>query len=289
MTPPDVIDSSGQPHRNVCPKHPGIDTFVMCMACGRPFCRLCNPLRVAGHYCPECYSDNVAFLKEKLESRAVNIVKVSRVADKEKNEKVVGRQDQDTQGSKNKSSHSGSDSIDSSSRESTINLQTDFAFPIGFVEKDHFEKMPEIMKHWKGLSISILIGAVAWTLICAVTHHRYWYVSVLIAAGVSFSVAYILGGRFDPTGALVATCVAILSLVIGDLVLQLLVVSRVIGNIDSIGTIPTLTRTPSPGSYLKEYAFKLFLLRLLPSAAVAFLVAWWPFKKRLGWRGFERR
>lgn len=41
------------------------------------------------------------------------------------------------------------------------------------------------------------------------------------------------------------------------------------------------------GDVYRSFVVNVVILRFLPSAAVAFMVGWWPVSKRPGWRGFR--
>jgi len=298
---------STQTGANRCAKHPDIDTMVPCLSCGRSFCRICDAPKGAGQMCPTCYQSSVADLKGK-DRRGMSGAFRSRPKPALRESGQGGAPGEPAEGVEargagnsievdgvpliarpNRSAATGA-GIKSAARAPVTGVTSTWKylvsrFPIVLRDKEHFEGMPKLAESWKGLAITVASGTVLWALISAISHHRYWPVAVVIAGGVALSVGYVMGGRFDPPTALIGVCLALLALVVGDLLLQLLVYLKIVNGLDMVK--PTFYEMSKPSLYYKNYAFNLFVYRLLPSAAFAFLVGWWPLKKRLGWRGFS--
>ncbi|GEM_PF-3677956 len=53
-----------------CPRHPEIETMVVCMSCGRHFCRLCSADKGSTHHCDDCASASMKEFERKAEGRA---------------------------------------------------------------------------------------------------------------------------------------------------------------------------------------------------------------------------
>jgi hypothetical protein len=277
-----------QDGRKRCEKHPEIDTMVPCLGCGRYFCRICDAPKGAGQMCPACYQSSLDDPKDKDRRGLSGIFRPLSGTLREADLSVEidgvpliarpGRSAAAGAGVRNAATAPVRGAA--SAWKYLVSH-----FPIVLRDKEHFDGMPELKESWKGLAIAVASGAVLWTLISVFSNHRYWPVAIVIAGGVSLSVAYVMGGRFDPPTALVGVCLALLSLVIGDLLIQLLVYLKIVGGLDVVK--PTFYQLSKPSLYYKNYIFSLFVYRLLPSAALAFLIGWWPLKKRLGWRGFS--
>jgi len=108
------------------------------------------------------------------------------------------------------------------------------------------------------------------------------YLPILLLAPVGGMFA----DRFNKRRVLYVTQAGsgILALVLGEMLVQALYSAQVIKTLDIRGAT---TEFESRGVFFKRFFYDLLVLRLLPSAAAAFIVGFWPFPKTLAWKGFS--
>ncbi len=120
-----------------------------------------------------------------------------------------------------------------------------------------------------------------WTLVVAKTHRRVGLHTWVVAAIIAICIVWSLGLRFDMQTAVVTMMLTLLSLVMGEVLVHQLYTAHIIKTLDIGG--PTVA-----SAYYRGFYQKVLLIRMLPSALVAFFIGLWPLPKRLGWRGFLR-
>jgi hypothetical protein len=141
--------------------------------------------------------------------------------------------------------------------------------------------MPPLKENWYKLVAIILGGSLLWTALVVATQRRRPYYYFVVAALVAAFVVWALGTRFDVPTAIMTTLFALAALSAGELLAQLLYTTGVIKKLD-VGQDPG-----SSSAFYRYYYYYLVIHKLLPSAAIAFLIGIWPLPKRLGWRGFS--
>ncbi len=141
--------------------------------------------------------------------------------------------------------------------------------------------MPPLARAWYKLLPVVLGGAAAWTVIVAKTHHRVGLHTWILAAIIAVCVVWSLGLRFDPPTAIVTVMLTLLSLVMGEVLVLLLYKFK---------TIPTLDVgiSDAASAYMRSFLYNALVIRMLPSALIAFLIGLWPLPRRISWRGFRR-
>ena len=275
---------------NRCPLHPDQDTMVPCLECGRYFCRVCDPPSGAGQYCPRCYRQSLAELEEKRGPRMAGVRGLFEA--KERKEKPV----KPGAGIRRGPSAISQFADKAKSAVATVPglparvvslaeraFREHFPLVIGRVEKYGGE--PPLRKCWYKLLAVVLSGAASWTLIAAWTHHRWAWVSIVVAFLVAAGTVWSLGTRFGLMVGLFAMALALLSLATGEVLVQALYRYGVIKSLDLPRIV--LSQAGYAGNVYRSFVVNVVVLRFLPSAAVAFMVGWWPIPKRLGWRGFR--
>jgi len=305
---------------NSCPKHPNSESMVPCLGCGRNFCRICDPIRGAGQYCPTCYEDSLAHI-----SRKKTVPVRGRLRDFRDNRKAKRSHAQDASvpgkepASSSKKQFAGlggtrAGAIGSGASKTTFAGRTlgpgskakqvistiggwATALPgrlipstVAFT-KEHFpfalrdtprgEGMPPLARAWYKLLPVVLGGAAAWTIIVAKTHRRLGLHTWIIAAIIAVCVVWSLGPRFDPPTAVVTVMLTLLSLVIGEVLVLLLYKSKAIPTLD-VGI------SDAASAYMRSFLYKVLVNRMLPSALIALLIGLWPLPKQISWRGFKR-
>ena len=146
--------------------------------------------------------------------------------------------------------------------------------------REGLEDFPPPASAWFKIAAAVLGGSILWTAVAAISHRRYPYISVAIALIVSCFVVWALGMRFDTRVALIAALASMLSLVIGEFLIQILF---------RLGTIKTLDfkyNTENQTSFYMSFMLRFVVLRILVPGAVAFLIGLWPLRNRPAWRGF---
>lgn len=244
-----------------CPEHHELDTMVPCLGCGRDFCRVCFPVRGAGQYCPQCYQESVRRLS----------------AGKEKKEKPPGRFNDRARAAVAPRLSALRD------RTGRIAGAAKERFPVALAGESQEELMP-FARSWYRLLAVTLGGMGLWILMVAFTHRRLLAYSIITAVLVSAGVVFILGTMQDLGGAVLATALAVFAIVLGELLVQLLFRAGIIGDLDILRVSPYYETTSAV--FYKGYFYSLLIKRLLPAAAVAFVVGFWPLPKRLVWKGF---
>ncbi len=305
-----------------CQKHPDSKTMVPCLGCGRYFCRICDTPRSTGQYCPRCYDETLKDIVLKKEPRGSAVgrffksfgadrVKSTRGAERleryrkvhepeEKRGRVAGgkrtRRLIESLGARRDRARSATREWMKKASEAIPKLPgVAYAyaariarehFPIILKDREGLEGMPPLGESWRKLALMVASGALLWTLLIIATRHRNPAISIGVALLVAAGVTWALGVRFGSSVGVVTMLLAILSLAAGELVILMLYRFEVIKKLDTV--IVTVTQLEKPRLFYGGYFYALLLYRFLPSAFVAFMVGWWPFPKRLSWRGFQK-
>jgi hypothetical protein len=292
--------------------------MVPCLGCGRSFCRLCEPPRGAGQYCPACYQEQLERLKgkeEKSESpgrqaRGKKILARLPVGKQEKPEKVekprsssrekllvpvdwiedrataTGRRI--TAAAKFMAALPGRAGRFVARVARATALWAREHFPVGLAPRELLEGDPPLLATWKRLLYFVLGGAVFWVIAVAIARVRNPGFSLVVAAIVALGVVWAFGDKFGLKVAVIAAGLALVSLMLGEVTVQLLYrVGFIIKKLDlqQVG----LSFLDKPRFFYRAFAYRLIVYRLLPGAVIAFLIGWWPLKMRLSWVGFKRR
>lgn len=301
-----------------CETHPDVDTMVPCMGCGRDFCRLCEPPQGAGQYCHRCYEESLSRLAGKEQEGRFRGIKYAKYRDKPGKkapgaQRESGRRDRPAAGkaapAESKRLFAGiagrwrdllanirkksKDAVSwiaglpsrllSSLRRFGIYIKGHF--PMVLKDKEKYDEAPPLRDAWPKLLAFTVGGCAVWTVITVLMHRRLMWVSVMVAFLLAVGVVWSLGARFDIPVALVTLSLALLSLVLGEVLIQVLYRLGAIKKLDLVSISPKLFGRTN--LVYGRYFYNLFVHRLIPSAAVAFLVGWWPLPKRLSWRGFS--
>ncbi|MHB8896661.1 MAG: hypothetical protein ACYC99_16010 [Candidatus Geothermincolia bacterium] len=297
---------------NECAKHPDQDTMVPCLGCGRSFCRLCESPRGAGQYCPACYKEQIDALSAKSDREAG--AEGPRAGKKGKPAKAIRPSGKGRLAGSVKSAgapfiwigamfkSAGRRIGDAGvylygqpkkigvfllARTRLVAVESRDHFPVGLAQREILEGNPPFKEKWPRLLAVVAAGLVIWTLLVALSGVRNPGFSIGVAVLVAAGVVWALGTKFGVTVAIVATGLVLVTLVMGELLVQLLYRAHVIKKLDL--QIAGLVSLNHPSIYYKTFMFTLIVERLLPSAAIAFLIGWWPLKRRLAWAGFRGR
>ncbi|PKQ28702.1 MAG: hypothetical protein CVT63_01240 [Candidatus Anoxymicrobium japonicum] len=231
-----------------CPEHLDEETMVSCMDCGRDFCRVCNPMLGAGQWCPICYD------------RSLKDLTAKETGDEKR--KKRGR-------------------LRISLRNAAV--FTKKHFPISFSQKISWEGEPPLVKAWPGFLVAAIGGGGLWMAAVLLTRRRLAIFSICVALLVACAVVRSLGVKYGVATAVLASATVMLALVAGELIVQLLYRLEVIRKLD---LVRAWANTPNSRIYAIYYK-KLLLARMLPAVVIAFIVGWWPLKRKLGWKGFS--
>lgn len=270
-----------------CPSHPQDETMVPCLSCGRYFCRICNP-QGGGQYCPQCFEEQLSRLSSKdLTSRGKG-----REAFKEKvkpragigeffHKKIISRIF---------AIFAFFRSLPAKIWRLLFNFWRYLIvhFPFTLRETERSEGGLDIAQYWKKFVLFCAGGIVLWVILVSVTHVRHPLFSVLVAIVITGCTAWAFGPRFGMDVAFIATCLSAVTLMVGEVIVQLLVRLGLLKKLDVIRLPAVMIQKQSEIVY-KSFYYKLFVHRLIPSLIASFLVGLWPLKKRIGWKGFTSR
>lgn len=290
-----------------CAKHPGQETMVVCMSCGRSFCRLCEPPRGSGLYCSNCYQEQLERLSGKKEKKEESKPKASRRAKPAATGqpagfaakaaapfKLVGRKVSAGTNATGKAFVRVGRGIKAGAiavvvatgkgLQSTAFWANDH-FPFGLTDAERLEGEPPLVRDWYKLLGIVLGGTIVWTILVALTHVRNPGFSIGIAAIVAWAAVWVMGKRFGPAVGVVTVGLVLVSLAFGELAVQLLYRGGIIIKKLDLQTIDLKSKTNT--AFYSSFTFRLALYRMLPAAVVAFFIGWWPLKLRPSWVGFE--
>lgn len=157
-------------------------------------------------------------------------------------------------------------------------------FPFELKKREQLLGMPPLAKSWHKLLAFVLAGSIAWAGLVAFSHRRSPWFSIVVAIIVAVGIVYSLGARFGLSVAACTSSLAVLSLVMGELIVQLLYVSHVIPRLD-VTPLYSVVSVEKPEIFYRVFFNNLLVWRIIPSAVIAFFIGWWPIKRRPGWRG----
>ena len=313
-----------------CARHPGQDTMVPCLGCGKSFCRICEPPQGAGQYCPNCYREQVARLsgggerQEDIAAAKKKRLKPMRRAGKKepagmkatgarpKAERSrvagiaagalnpftwTGRKVAAGAGATRRATVRSGQVVKKGAGDATLAtgrgvkdtaLEVKDRFPIGLAPTEVLEGDPPLTTAWPKLVGIVLGGALLWTILVAIFRVREPAFSICVGILVAGAAVWAMGTKFGAKVGIVTVGLVLVSLAFGELAVMLLYRAHfLITKLDLVGV--DSKKTLSDIAFYRSFAFKLALYRLLPAAAVAFLIGLWPLKKRLSWVGFEGR
>ena len=295
-----------------CVKHPGQDSMVPCLGCGKSFCRLCDPPRGSGLYCPNCYQEQLERLggrKAKKEERKPAKARAprdkpgraSRLAGIQAKILApftwVGKKVSAGAAATRKAFVRAGQGTKSGIIAAVLATGRGFKFaafeakdrfPVGLTDRELLEGDPPLAKEWLKLLGIVVAGALVWTLLVAVTHVRAPAISICVAALVAWASVWVMGKRFGLAVGVVTAGLVLVCLSFGELAVQFLYRGGILIkklDLQFVGD----KQAKADLAFYRSFAFKLVLYRMLPAAVVAFLIGWWPLKLRPSWVGFEGR
>jgi len=306
-----------------CEKHPGQDTMVPCLGCGRSFCRICDPPKGAGQYCPVCYREQLERLagkeekpaaagkaaakgskgvRAKIRGRKADAAAAEIIAEKPKRslrQKLLVPVDwiEDTALAAGRKIASAGKYIGRLPvRAGKFIARTGGAtaqgardhFPVGLASRELLEGDPPFRAAWVKLLAFVLGGAFLWVVAVALAQTRNPGISLCVSAIVAAGVVWAMGSKYGIKVAIIAAGLALVSLMFAELTVQLMYrAGFIIKKLDL--QLTGLYQLGRPSAFYRAFAFKLIVYRLAPGAIVAFLIGWWPLKMRLTWVGFKSR
>ena len=297
-----------------CPKHPVEDTMVPCLGCGRDFCRVCDPPRGAGQYCPRCYQKSVSEIEEKKVGRLALLLRIlpGRGAGKKaEGEKAavtpapgggpVGREKPPESEERGKATRwpgraasfvrgkaAGAWAwVKGLPRRTASWVARTYRdhFPLTLVATGRLEDAPPVANSWYKLLAIVIAGCGLWTVAVALSHERHAAYSIVVALLVAAAAVWALGARFSVAVGIITAMAVALSLVVGEILVQLLYKYDVIKTLDV--TRIALRNPEGVRTLYRNFYYTLFVHRMLPSVLVAFFIGWWPLPRRPSWKGFR--
>ena len=278
--------------------------MVPCLGCGRSFCRLCDPPKGAGQYCPVCYKEQLERLSGTEEKPEPAKKKVARRRKREKPERSLRQKllvpvdwIEDTTGAFGKKIAAtgkwvGALPVRFGKFVARVAIVTTKGvrrhFPVGLAPRELLEGDPPFRATWSRLLAFVLGGSVLWIIGVASAKTRNPAFSIGVSITVAAGVVWAFGSKYGIKVAIIATGLALLSLMLAELSVQLLYrAGFIIKRLDLQRT--GLISLNKPSMFYRAFAFKLVVYRLVPGAVIAFLIGWWPLRARLSWVGFKGR
>lgn len=162
-----------------------------------------------------------------------------------------------------------------------------FHFPLCLAETERIEGDLPVANSWYWLLLCTLTGTGMWLLATVLVKRRLAGVSIAIAFLIAVGIVLSLSLKFGLKVGFVAASLVVVSLLLGEIVVQQLYRANIIKLLD-------LTKFPASMSNSMTYVYRnyfyyLIVLRLLPPMVIAFLIGWWPLSRRPAWRGFDLR
>jgi len=272
-----------------CLKHPEKGNIVPCLECGKSFCRICNPEK-AGQYCPACYEKIVSDFSGKQEREKKPLTKKTKPLKKKRESRVRKVREKITKFNvrvKDKSKSTAS-TVASLPRKTAVGTKSYFKgrFPITFVEKQELDVLPPLNRTWYKLVAFVLSGAAIWVIVTALVHQRNPLTSIGVAVFVASGVVWTFGAKNDIKVAVFTVMMVLVTLLMVEFTIQILLKYGVITKLDL--TPITLYTLKHSGGFYGDFLYKLLIWRIFPSVIIAFLIGFWPAKKRLFWKGFKQ-
>ena len=306
----------------ICPRHSDQDTMVPCIECGIRFCRICQPIPPTGQYCPNCHLRLISVYAEQIEATEADGLAAG-PADGPDREPAEGTRAADEKVGRLASflamdATEFADWLSSALRlpghrrtetavgtpEADTGVQTGIeVIPVRKARRSKprtaimgglaavgrlnpiclKKKMPAIdvslREVWWKLIIWTLAGAALWFALALIVHGRLTWVSLVAAVLVAVGVLISLEANYGIEAALLCMALSAMALMIGEGAIQVLI---------NLGHYKSLMPKYMPSQSISgTFYYGLIVHRLLPAAAVAFLIGWWPLPKTFGWRGWR--
>lgn len=156
-------------------------------------------------------------------------------------------------------------------------------FPVGIAPRTLWQGEPSLQSAWLKLLATVLGGMVLWVAAVLITRRRMTVFSVATALIMVGLIIWALGSKYGIAVGIVAVSLTLFTLVMGEFTVQMLFRAGAIKKLDFV----RYWKDAPIGRLYVNYYRDLFLTRLIPAFAVAFLVAWWPLKSRFSWLGFS--
>lgn len=159
-----------------------------------------------------------------------------------------------------------------------------YAFPLGLSEKETAEDyFPPLREKWKSLVLIILCGIAIWVFSVFLVRGRWAVWGAIVAVWISAAFVWSFDGFFSKATGLCAAAAAVVAILLGELVVQLLYRLHILKNVGI--TEEVTARTASTMSFMVDYLGWFVIGILVPAAVIAFLIGVWPLPKRIYWRG----
>lgn len=284
-----AMDDGASPRR--CPEHPDQDTLVACISCGKLFCRICTPPKGAGQQCQSCFESSVAELTGKAERAAEGRWpfrhRRSKAADAGSKD-LLSREgvaragaEEATGGAEGGEAPAAGWSFAKTT--SSISTWLRRHFPLVSKTDDRNEELLSLGAAWKPLLITALAGVAVWCTVVLVSGHRSIPLSITVGLLVALAVNIEYGMKSNWQVGVLAAETVLLTLILAELIIQVLYVTEVFTHIDAVGKAYRVEITKA--TFNRVYIGAL-VKRLLPVTLISFFVGWWPLPRRLEWRGF---
>lgn len=293
--------------------------MVPCLGCGRSFCRLCHAPRGAGQYCPACYREQVERLQEK-SGRAEPPQAAENAPRKGLRERLRKRPRDGSADTAAREGRQGRDWrapfrwIDGKAVAAGAAIKRAVLYlaglpkraalfvawccrwlwrlardrwPFCLAPREALEGNPPFREAWWKLLACVVGGIALWTAVVWLTGIRNPGFSIGVALAVSGGVVWSMGFKYGPTTGVICAGLVLATLVMAELLVQLLFRAGLVHKLDL--QLTGLISLEKPRMFYGTFVFRLAAYRLLPSAVVAWLVGWWPLKRRPGWFGLAGR
>ncbi|GEM_PF-5699211 len=156
------------------------------------------------------------------------------------------------------------------------------ALPFEIAPSVRFENLPETSRVAVGFALASALGFALSAGLMLLFRRRAPYFSLPSALIVAIAVIVVFRGETGFPVGVFAAGLALFSLVLGEMVVQLLHRADIVRLIDVLG-FPTGSKE---GMLYRRYYFNLLVIRVIPAVALSFLIGLWPFKKMIRYRGF---
>lgn len=157
-------------------------------------------------------------------------------------------------------------------------------FPLSIEDRVAWQGEPALAAVWWKVLAVVLGGTGLWIMVVLLTRKRLMVFSVGVALLMTGFIIWALGARYGMAAGVIAASLVLLALVLGEFTVQMLFRLGVIKKLDFV----RYWKGADPAVLYRNY-YKSFFVRMMPSLAASFVLAWWPLPKRLGWIGFSGR
>ena len=159
-------------------------------------------------------------------------------------------------------------------------IKSKFPISLGEVERAHgFEGFQKSAGRFAAITAA---GVFLWVLSVFFLHKRLALFSCLVAFVISLGFLRVERWRFSRELGFLACCCSIISVILGELLVQILFKFRLIRDVGI--SEETMAIAKSAGSFLLYYLGWFVLGMLLPAGVIAFFLCYWPFQKRFYWK-----